>query len=191
VRLVGGKSDDLVNAIKGNFREKLTNMNAKQATDFRDKNKGFFQAFPELRPLVDKVVQSKVDSERLTKMSGLSSERLKEALGTELTTKQRVATTAAEPLKISEKLNNKLVEMRNSTGKDSVKISKDIIDDLFANKLIGEDQYQNLLNKTREAYKLYGDTEQARKQVAYITGSALIPVIGVTGYYKAKAMLGF
>jgi hypothetical protein len=191
IRLVGGKSDDLVNAIKGNFREKLTNMNAKQATDFRDKNKGFFQAFPELRPLVDKVVQSKVDSERLTKMSGLSSERLKEALGTELTTKQRVATTAAEPLKISEKLNNKLVEMRNSTGKDSVKISKDIIDDLFANKLIGEDQYQNLLNKTREAYKLYGDTEQARKQVAYITGSALIPVIGVTGYYKAKAMLGF
>jgi len=191
VRLVGGKSDDLVNAIKGNFREKLTNMNAKQATDFRDKNKGFFQAFPELRPLVDKVVKSKVDSERLTKMSGLSSERLKEALGTELTTKQRVATTAAEPLKISEKLNNKLVEMRNSTGKDSVKISKDIIDDLFANKLIGEDQYQNLLNKTREAYKLYGDTEQARKQVAYITGSALIPVIGVTGYYKAKAMLGF
>jgi len=191
VRLVGGKSDDLVNAIKGNFREKLTNMNAKQATDFRDKNKGFFQAFPELRPLVDKVVQSKVDSERLTKMSGLSSERLKEALGTELTTKQRVATTATEPLKISEKLNNKLVEMRNSTGKDSVKISKDIIDDLFANKLIGEDQYQNLLNKTREAYKLYGDTEQARKQVAYITGSALIPVIGVTGYYKAKAMLGF
>ena len=81
--------------------------------------------------------------------------------------------------------------MRDSTGKDSVKISEGIIDDLFKNKLIGEDQYQNLLSKTREAYKLYGDTEQARKQVAYITGSALIPVIGVTGYYKAKAMLGF
>ena len=191
IRLMGGKSDELVNAIKGNFREKLSTLNAKQATDLIEKNRGFFQAFPEIRPLVDKVAQSKVDSERLSKVSGLSSERLKEALGTELTTKQRVASTAAEPLKISENLNNQLIKMRDSTGKDSVKISEGIIDDLFKNKLIGEDQYQNLLSKTREAYKLYGDTEQARKQVAYITGSALIPVIGVTGYYKAKAMLGF
>jgi hypothetical protein len=191
IRLMGGKSDELVNAIKGNFREKLTDMDAKKAADFVQKNRGLFQAFPEIRPLVDKVVQSKVDAERLTKMSGLSTKRLQEALGTELSTKQAVAKGAAEPIKIAESLNNQLIKMRDSTGKESVDISKDIIDNLFKNKLIGEDQYQKLLNQTREAYQLYGNTDKARKQVAYITGSALIPVIGITGYYKAKAMLGF
>ena len=191
LKLVGGKSPELDSALKGNIRSKMENLNAEKAQKFLKENEGLFQTFPELKPLAESVVKSKSEVERLAKMSEMSTSRLEESLKTTTSLKDIVKKSAAEKTKISGEIEDKLRVLKDASGPEAVKVSKNVISKLREERLISPEQYEQYINQIREAETIAKDTNDLRKRTAYIAGAAAIGSgLSTTGYYKLKAVLG-
>ena len=191
LKLVGGKSPELDSALKGNIRSKMENLNAEKAQKFLKENEGLFQTFPELKPLAESVVKSKSEVERLAKMSEMSISRLEESLKTTTSLKDIVKKSAAEKTKISGEIEDKLRVLKDASGPEAVKVSKNVISKLREERLISPEQYEQYINQIREAETIAKDTNDLRKRTAYIAGAAAIGSgLSTTGYYKLKAVLG-
>lgn len=185
--LVGGRTTKIMEPIKGFFRTQLDGMNAKQAQDFVKKQEGFLRVFPELREPMNKVVSAK----RTAETAGVFAEKRAGEAATRLTGKATGAEKSiAEQQKIADKYNFSLNQISTSTPKDSVSVSRKMADDMRRDKIINDDTHRQLLSQIDSVDKQYGKTTEARKRMAYVVGSAAIPAIGVTGYYKLKAVLG-
>ena len=188
IELLGGKNPQVVNKIKGYFRNEIEGMNSKQVMDFVRKQEGFLREFPELRkPLLDAA-----DSKRIVETLGVTAEKKAGQAATRLSGQAKQAEEAIGTAeKTAEKYRITLSRLETGSKEEVAKNAKKIANDLRSDRIIDDEKYKELLNKIEQVEKSAADVEAARKQISYLAASAVIPVLGVTGYYKLKATLGF
>lgn len=184
--LAGGKSPNLVDAIRGYFKTELKGMNSKQAADFVNKQEGFLREFPELKEPLDKIVRSKAYAET----AGVAAEKRAGAAATRLAGEKTLAERAIEPqAKLVEKYQKLTSELTSSSAKDSLTKSKQIVGQLLNDKAISLESHNDLLKEIDSIEKMYGDSAKAKqnidKLVKYTIGSAIgfgIGGAGISGY---------
>lgn len=184
----GGKKPAIIDTIKGFFRSELQGMNAKQAETFVQKQQGFLREFPELKkPLMDIV-----DTKRIAETAGVAADKSAAEAATRLTGQATQAEKAiGSSEKIAEKYRINLSKLETGTKEEVVKNAKSIVNDLRKDQIIDDKKYKDLLVSIEMVEKGITDQTLARKRIAYLAASAVIPVFGVSGYYKLKASLGF
>jgi len=140
LNLVGGKSDDLVNTVKGYFRTKVQNMNSKQVADFIGNNEGLLRVFPELRKPLNNIVKTKAEAETM----GVEATKRAEAAGQRLTRQSSLATKSEQEIAdLSRKYEGYLNQINTGTADPKM-----IINSMFkTDKIIDSQTHKDLLNK--------------------------------------------
>lgn len=186
VRLVGGKSPDVVSAVRGYIRNVLEPMDAKKAADWLFKNEGMLNVFSEAKPVVSKIIQDKQNIERLSSMKGKATARIGEI-------KTEIGDIAAvtKRQQSAENIKTQLSMLDQAQGKDVFRQSHKIANDLLKSNLLDENKYEQLTKQIYDIEKMYGDTQAAKTRVKYAVYAAAAPLVGTTAYYKLKGILGF
>lgn len=193
IRLVGGKTPELVNRVKSNVRQKIDGMNAEQTAEFVAKNQGLFQAFPEVGQAVNKVVQSRQAQQRLESMLGKvagKGERLEQALGTEITSAEKLAKQVESGKQAAAPYQQFLEKFEGAKGNEVFKESKSIVDKLRKDNLIEPAKYQEMLAQIRDIEQKYGASDEAKKRVKTILYGLLIGIGGYKAVMGATDLLG-
>jgi hypothetical protein len=180
VQLSGGKTPELVNAIRADFKAKLEGLNAKQTTDFIKQNQGLLQVFPELKPALGQVEMSRTVAERsiekATEGATAAEKRLAAGqiqAGSTLTKKQAMYNKYAP-------LYNK-VSSPETTPKEAYQISQSIADKLFEDDLINKKTHALYTDRIRRIENLYGDqaiAKQQLKRLGYVSGGMALTGAG-------------
>jgi hypothetical protein len=178
--LVGGKKNEIVDGIKGYFKNELSSANAKQTKDFINKHEGFLRVFPELKKPLDNVLKAKVDAETL----GVRATEKAKSATTRLTGK---ATQASEQVAKQQARIDKYEKSLNKLSVD-VNHSKVIADQLLDDKLITPEQHKAIYQQVQMIKNAYGDTAQAKEAMKSIFTKTLVgvgvPAGAVTVYKK-------
>ena len=186
IRLVGGKTPDVVSAVRGYIRNVLEPMDAKKAAEWVKKNEGMLNVFNEAKPIVNKVVQDKQNIERLSSMRGKATTRIGE-----LKTDIGELSSVTQRQQSAEKIKTQLSKLEQAQGPDVFRQSHQIANDLLKSKLLDEQKYGQLTEQIYNIKKMYGDTQAARTRVKYAVYAAAAPIMGTNAYYKLKGILGF
>ena len=172
IRIVGGKSPELVNRVKANVRDKVEGMDAAKTQQFIQKNEGMLQAFPEVRDSLNTLLKARQTQERLTSMVGKTQERLGKALGAEVTSAERLAAEAAKGQKAVAPYQQFMERFEGARGDEIFSESKKIVEKLRSDNVLDAPRYQQLLSEIRDIEGKYGATQEAKarlKNVLYIT----------------------
>lgn len=190
VRLVGGKSPELVNRVKANVRGKVENMDAAKTQDFIAKNEGMLQTFPEIRDSLNRLAQSRQTEERLSSMLGKTKGRLEKALGAEITTAEKLAKEAAAGKKAIAPYQQFMEKFEGAKGDEIFSESKKIVEKLRSDGLLDAPKYQQMLNEIRNVQQKYGSTEKAKERIKTVLYVSLVGFGGYKVYRGAKDILG-
>jgi len=198
IRIVGGKTPELVNRVKANVRDKVDGMDAAKTQQFMQQNEGLLNTFPEVRNSLDSLLKARQTQERLSSMLGKGKERLTTALGAEVTSAERLAKQAAEGRKAVAPYQQFLEKFEGSKGDEIFTESKKIAERLRADNMLDAPRYQQMLADIRDIEAKYGATQEAKarlKNVLYITlVGGVGGLAGGFGGYKlyrgAKDVLG-
>jgi len=186
INLVGGKQPQLVNAIKGNLRTRMENMNAKQAEKFISDNEGLLRVFPEFRDPMKKVAEAK----RVAETLGVKAAEKAKSAATRLAGESTEARTAKES---AEKISNdyRILEnqLRESTAKESITKANEIANKMRKDGLVNDAQHRELLQNIRMIKDAYGDSEKARQAVNSLIKKSLgYGLLGTAGVYGVKQL---
>lgn len=188
LQLIGGRKNNVIDNIKGFFRNELEGMNAKQANDFIKKQEGFLRVFPELRESLNKVASSK----SIAETSGVIAEKRAGEAATRLTGQATQAASKIESFeKLAEKYRIGVNQLKELPIKDVSGKSKEIVDTLRKDKIIDDATHRKILGQIEETKKQFGNTSEARKRTVLLIAGAAIPAIGVSSFYKIKGVMGF
>ena len=184
LNLVGGKSDDLVSAVKGYFRTKVQNMNSKQVSDFIGNNEGLLRVFPELRKPLNNIVKSKAEAETM----GLKATEKAEAAGQRLT-RQGAASikTEKELADLSRKYETYLNQVSTGTASPEA-----VVNSMFrTDRIIDAQTHRDLLNKIKSIDAAEKDVTKAR-QIKKDAIKEILTYVGLGGgaYYGSKYLGG-
>jgi hypothetical protein len=191
VDLLGGKPPELVNSMRRYFRSQLEGMNATKAQEFARANEGLFRVFPEFRSAVNSVVEKKLAAETAAKEAESRVSTGERRLETQL---KKAEQETKEPAAVAENYRIRLNRLESANPRNSVSVSKDIVNQLRKDKLINDVQHKEMLDQISNIETQYGKTDQAktlldlflRKQLVY--GGLKLGGFGVAGYYGAKAL---
>lgn len=167
VNLVGGKTPELMNKIKGFVRSELESKKTAQAAyEFTKKNEGLFRVFPELRPQVNAVVTNMSEAEKLTKASGENAKFAEKRLaGSETKLKAQIAPKE----RVLSDLNRLKTDL--ATEHDSLKIqtiASNSAKQLYDNKAISLKEYDALKTRLNDVAKKTKDEAELKKKVTYL-----------------------
>jgi hypothetical protein len=190
VRLVGGKSPELVNRVKANVRGKVENMDAAKTQEFIAKNEGMLQTFPEIRDSLNKLVQSRQAEERLSSMLGKTKGRLEKALGAEITATEKLSEKVARGKEAVAPYQQFMEKFEGAEGKEIFSESKSIADKLRNDEIISGPKYQELLSQIRDIEQRYTNQQEAKARLKTIFYTALVPTVGYGGYRVGKDIFG-
>lgn len=193
IRLVGGKTPELVNRVKANVRGKIDGMTAEQIADFSAKNQGMFQAFPEVGQAVNNVLKSRQAEQRLESMLGKAAGkggRLEEALKLRETTAEKLGKQIAERETAAAPYQQLLEKLDGAKGDEVFSSSKSIVDKLRTDNMIDSTKYQEMLAQIRDVEQKYGTTEEAKKRIKTLLYVGVGGALGYKGYQVGRAYLG-
>jgi hypothetical protein len=193
IRLVGGKTPELVNRVKSNVREKIEGMTAEKTAEFAAKNQGLFQAFPEVGQAVNKVVQSRQAQQRLESMLGKAAGkggRLEQALGTEITSAEKLSKQVESGKKATAPYQQFLEKFEGAKGEEVFTESKKIVDKLRQDGIVEPAKYQEMLSQIRDIEQKYGASDEAKKRVKTVLYVGLVGFGGYKAYRGATDYLG-
>jgi len=194
VQLSGGKTLELVNAIRADFKSKLQGMNANQTTDFIQKNQGLLQVFPELKPALGQVEMSRKIAERSVEKATKGATTAEKRLAS-------TQTTLGANLKQNQALYDKYAPLYNkvssaeTTPKEAYQISQSIADKLFDDGLINEKTHALYTDRIRRIENMYGDQQVAKQQLkrlGYVAGGMALTGAGsaALGRFVVPKVLG-
>jgi hypothetical protein len=193
IRLVGGKTPELVNRVKANIREKIEKMTAEETAEFAAKNQGLFQAFPEVGQAVNKVVQSRQAQQRLESMLGKAAgkgKRLEQALGAEITSIENLAKKVKEGEEAISPYTQFLEKFEGAKGDEIFTESKIIVDELRRKEFINDTIYKEMLEQIRDIKQKYTNQQESKARLKTIFYTALVPTVGYGGYRVGKDVFG-
>ena len=190
--LVGGKKPELMEVLKGHFRNKMEQMDSKAAQKLVQDNEGFLRTFGELRKPMEDVIAAK-------KIAETAGKKATEKAGQDITrvageaSQARVAKEAQDA--VIHKYGQKLQEISKNVlpPKESYTVLKNIAADLRKNKLIDPQKYSEFLQEVRIIQDAYGEKDAARTAIAGAARRILVyGGLGITGtgaYYGSRALL--
>jgi hypothetical protein len=190
--LTGGKTPEVMNSVKGYIRSEMEGMNAKQASDFVKKHEGMLREFPELRQPMEGIVSSKSVAET----AGVSAEKRAVEAGKRLEARVKLSERSIdEQQKVVQQygsLRNKLETAIDSNKPQQViSTSKQIADNLLADKQISLKDHKELLGKISDIEAKYGKTKKAQEMIKKATYKTLgYGLVGVAGLEAGKSLLG-
>jgi exonuclease VII small subunit len=190
IDLVGGKKPELVNSIKGYFRNEMEGMTSKQAENFIQKQEGFLREFPELKDPMQKIAESK----KVAETAGpAATQKAKEAAirlsGEKSTLTSEQVKTESQSLKY-EKLSNQLDV---ASGKELPTKAREIVNNLMSDRLIDSNTHADVLRQIKMIEDRFGQSEQAKQTInalmrkTLLYGGAGLGVAGVPSYYFYKS----
>lgn len=189
ITVTGGKKPEVINGIKGYFRNQLAPMTSKQAQQFVANQEGFLREFPELRKPLNDIV----DTKRVSETAGVSAQKRAEAATTRLAGEAKpIEKTISEQREISNRYRIFQNKITSQTPKDTVTDAKSMINRLRQDGLINDVSHRNLLNKIEQIKLQYGETEKAKQNIQLLLRKSLIysgmGAGGIVGYYGLKAL---
>lgn len=180
VQLSGGKTPELVNAIRADFKAKLQGLDAKQTADFIEKNKGLLQVFPEIKPALGQVQMSRTVAERFAEKSAEAATAAEKRLAAGQKTAGATLTKKQELEKRYAPLYNKL-SSPETTPKEAYQIAQSIADKLYGDDIISERIHALYTDRIRRIENLYGDqaiAKQQLKRLGYVSGGMALTGAG-------------
>ena len=189
VSFVGGKTPELVNAIKADFRTKMEGMSSKEMQSFIKKNQGLLEVFPELKDPMNKVALAKSVAEK----APIEAEKRAVAAGTRLTGEKSLAeATKRKAEQTINKYNADLLRVTDRPVEETKKLSRGLLNDLLKDKVITETEFRLYDKKLSDIVEKYGDSAEAKQQIRNLGMAAVRAAIpaGVAGslYYGYKAL---
>lgn len=184
VRLVGGKTPELVNRVKANVGGKVAGLDAAKTQEFIQKNDGMLQTFPEIRESLNKLVQSRQAEERLSSMLTKGKGRLEKALGAEVTTAEDLAAKVAKGEKSVAPYRQFMEKFEGAKGDEIFSESKSIVDQLRKDKFIDAPKYQEMLAQIRDVEQKYGTTKEAQARLRTVLYLGFASGLGSYGGYR-------
>ena len=189
--LVGSKSKELTNGIKGYFRNQLEGQTAAQTQKFIKDQEGFLREFPELRDSLNKIYQARNKAEVLAKESGEKATAAGQRLTARGTRARNAADKAREVQKSYEKLENQLSKL---PPKESLSRSEGYINKLFDDGFIDANTHKKYLDEITATVEKYGESARAkelvraflRKSLYVGAGGSLASALGSGVYYGFK-----
>jgi hypothetical protein len=191
LELVGGKKQEVLDKVRGYFRNKMENMSASQAEDFVRSQEGFLRTFPELRDPMTSVVKNKKTLETASPAAARKATEAQSRLTGKGKQTQAEIAKRQETVDKYDKLQNQLNALSPS---NSYEKSKSIVNSLLEDKLIDSGTHQRLLYDIEKVKNTYGDTAKAKQTIdALVRKSLLYGGIGLGGggaaaYYGYKAI---
>ena len=181
VDLVGGKTPDLVDAVKANLRTKLEGLTADQATELAVKNDGLLRVFPEAKSTVNQIIKSKAEAERLAGLSQTASQRSAQAFETATKAKESARAAASIPKELADNFSLGLQKLDGAPNAEALSTARGIVDDLARNKMIDSARYQEMLTQLRNTETVYGKTAKAKGIMRGIVIAAVGSTVGAAG----------
>lgn len=193
LELVGGKKQEVLDKIRGYYRNRLDNMSSAQAEEFVRGQEGFLRVFPELRDPMAAVVKNK----KTLEMAAPAAE--KSAAQSQLRLEGRGKQTQAELSKRQESIDKYDMlqnQLNATTPANSYEKSKSIVNSLRDDKFIDSGTHQRLLLEIEQVKNSYGNSAKAKQTIDALVRKSLLygglPALGsATGaslYYGYKAL---
>jgi hypothetical protein len=191
LELIGGKKQEVLDKIRGYYRNRLNNMSSAQAEEFVRSQEGFLRTFPELRDPMAAVVKNKKTLETAAPAAARKATEAQSRLTGKGKQTQAEIAKRQETVDKYDKLQNQLNALSPS---NSYEKSKSIVNSLLEDKLIDSGTHQRLLYDIEKVKNTYGDTAKAKQTIdALVRKSLLYGGIGLGGggaaaYYGYKAI---
>ena len=189
LELVGGKKQEVLDKIRGYYRNRLDNMSSVQAEEFVRSQEGFLRTFPELRDPMTAVVKNKKTLETAAPAAEKSASQAQSRLAGRGKQTQAELSKRQESIDKYDKLQNQL----NATAPaNSYEKSKSIVNSLRDDKFIDSGTHQRLLNEIEKVKTTYGDTAKAKQTIdALVRKSLLYGGFGLGGATGASLYYGY
>ena len=189
--LVGGKTKELTNGIKGYFRNQLEGQTAAQTQKFIKDQEGLLREFPELRDSLNKIYEARNKAEVFTKESGEKAVAAGQRLTAKGTRAKNAFETARDVQENYKKLENELTTL---PPKEALSRSEGYINKLLKDGLIDANTHKKYLNEITATVKKYGESAKAKELVraflrksAYVVGGgSLASALGGGLYYGLR-----
>lgn len=160
--LVGGKTPQLVESLRGYLRTSMQGMNAKQAQDFISKNEGMLRVFPELKPQMEQIARTK----GVTETAPVAAAQKAEAAGKRLTAQEKRVTAVKEATQEERRRYEGLQQnILNAPPGREVQAAETFADALFKDKKINATDYGNLLEQIRNVQRASANQAEARQRL--------------------------
>jgi ribosomal protein S15P/S13E len=182
LRIVGGKSQKLLEVVKANLRRRVEGMDAKQMREWmgQDKTQGLLEVFPEAKQGLASILRHKEEQSIL-------NDHIKEATDHLETVKKDVASMQKEAkAKVEEiegfKRDMQLLdqEFAKADPKEVVPLALTAAKRAAKSGMITPEQYGQFLEATNKATRLYGNTKKAQQAIRNAT---VLAGLYTTGHY--------
>lgn len=160
--LIGGKTPQVVNGIRGYLRTRMEGMSAKEAEKFIADNEGMLRVFPEFRPQMQQIAQAKSVAEKAPKASAEKAAAAQTRLElSEKAARSRVNLTQKERAKY-EGLQQNILSA--PPGKETA-IAENFIKTLYNDEKIDIRDYRNLLEQVRNVQQAAKNQQEAKQSL--------------------------
>jgi len=173
INLAGGKTPELEQAVRGHLRGKMEGMTGEQAKKFAESNQGLLNAFPEAKPIVQRIVDAKTQGEKYTGMASKELGRAEKATSEVKKVEQGARSEAAKQRDLEKSLKLRMTEIESSSPQNSPKVARGAAKQLAEKGLITEEQYAKMLSDIDKVETTQGKTEKARNSLKYLIYGAL------------------
>jgi hypothetical protein len=199
LRLVGGKSPELEQAVNGVVRGKLESMDAKAAQEWLSKNRPMLETLsPKAATTAREFVRAKQEVERLEEFSTFAGKSAQASTKAAESTRGEMAgkIKAGEAAKVEavqrQELSNAVQrtqdQIKRAAPNEIPGLVKSNIETLARQKLISQEQARQYLAQADEISRKYQQTAQYRKQMDNFIKAALISSVGYSGYQTYKGL---
>lgn len=173
INLAGGRSPELDEAVRGYLRGQIEGMSADQAQKFAAKNAGLFEAFPEVKPAIEGIVDAKTQGEKYTGMASKQLKRAEQAAGEVKAAEKGARSEAAKQRDLERALNLRVTEIGESSPQNAPKVARTAAKQLADQGLITNEKYGDILRAIDRVEKTQGRTERAQNALKYLMYGAL------------------
>jgi hypothetical protein len=189
--LVGGKTKELTNGIKGYFRNQLEGQTAAQTQKFIKDQEGLLREFPELRDSLNKIYEARNKAEVFSKEIPEKSAAYGQRLTAKSTRARNAVETARDVQESYKKLENELSTLQ---PKEALSRSEGYINKLYKDGLIDANTHKKYLDEITATVQKYGESAKAnelvrafmRKSLYVGAGGSLASALGGGLYYGLR-----
>jgi hypothetical protein len=183
--LVGGKNTEVINSVKGYFRNQLESMNSQQASQFIAKNEGLLRVFPELQKPLNYIAMAKKEAETMGVKATQQATSAQTRLAGEAGKAQR---TEKELSDLTRKYETYLNQV--NTGTEN---ARSVVNNMFkTDRIIDAKTHADLLTQIKQIEASTQDAARAKQLIDRLLRNTLVygglGTMGTATYFGAKAL---